>query len=426
MTASVLDSITLGYQPFWGPRRTLAGVALFVRTVDAGVDAQHLLDAIQDLLPAEAPPLFLVVQSQRLLIDLLDHARPPLPAGRTPTFSTNGLFAPTIVVMAEALTRPGVADSVRRAYRRGLQLVWKGDAALPPDNTIANCFARHWLTLPPGMAAQALHEALRPPPEPGSGRPLPPGIWPAGHIFGELPNLALADYCLLRCGALAVAGWPAEDTVYNLRHKPLEPEHAVVLATLQALESDRPAEQVDRILCDDPLLAYRFLVYANSPGVGLRGKAESVRHALMMLGTSTLARWLAEQLPHATHDTALRPVKATLVLRGRLMEHLLESGVEGALRREVAMCGLFSGLDHLLDQPLGAILNSLPLSSRLYDAAVLHTGPYAEALQMAMALESADTPATHALGKRHGLAPEDVNRSLLRVVAGLHADALLI
>ena len=37
------------------------------------------------------------------------------------------------------------------------------------------------------------------------------------------------------------------------------------------------------------------------------------------------------------------------VLRARLTEHLLESGVQNDLRREVYLCGLFSRLDELLN-----------------------------------------------------------------------------
>ena len=95
------------------------------------------------------------------------------------------------------------------------------------------------------------------------------------------------EYCLDRCNGFAVAGWPAEDVIHSLRHTPLQPDHVIVLATLKAIEADRPAETVERTLCEDPILMHRFLVYANSPGLGLRGGVESVRHALMMLGTDT-------------------------------------------------------------------------------------------------------------------------------------------
>ncbi|XAH23070.1 HDOD domain-containing protein [Xylophilus sp. GW821-FHT01B05] len=426
MTATVLDSITLGYQPLWGPRRTLMGIALFVRPeADATVDAAHLVEALQELLPAEAPPILLLAQSAPLLAGLLDHVQPAPRrlAGEEPTFSTHTFFTPTLVVPATELARAPVADAVRRAHRRGLQLVWQGEAEQPPEPGLAGCFARQWLSVSPALAALALHDALRQAKAP-AGVPAT-GPLPSGQIFGGIASHVLMEYCFERCRAHALAGWPVEDAVYSLRHGPLEPDHKVVLATLQALEADRSAETVERTLCDDPLLAYRFLVYANSPGVGLRSGVESVRHGLMMLGTATLAQWLVEQLPHASHDSVLRPVKAGMVMRSRLMERLLDAGSEEALRREIALCGLFSDLDQLLDQPLGSILTRLPLSGRIYDATVMHTGPYAAALAMAVALESPDTEATRRLCVRHAMDRGDINRALLRMLGGLQADGAL-
>ncbi|MES2183588.1 MAG: HDOD domain-containing protein [Pseudomonadota bacterium] len=428
MTATVLDCITLGYQPLWGRQRLLSGIALFVRCLpraagEMQASAAYLLDAMRDLLPRDAPPVFLVAQSGPLLLDLLDQVAPREPAapdGRGPVFATNTFLAPTLVVTAELLEgTAGVAEAVRRAHQRGLQLVWQGSSDSPPAEDIRACFYRYWLTLPPPWAAAALLDAVKPVP---FGSPAPPGRLPAGHIYSGIESRTLMEYCLDRCGALAIAGWPAEDVVYSLRHHPMQPAHTVVLATLKALESDRSAETVERILSEDPILAYRFLIYANSPGLGLRSGVESVRHGMMMLGIDTLKTWLAEQLPHASNEPALRPINATLVIRSHLMDRLLDAGIEEALRREVTLCGLFSGLDLLLNEHLSAILHRLPLSHRIHEAMVLRTGPYAASLEVALALESADTPAIRVLCQKHEMAPGEVNRALLEMLAGLEAD----
>ncbi|WP_198971600.1 HDOD domain-containing protein [Xylophilus sp. ASV27] len=419
MTDTVLDSITLGYQVLWGPSRSLRGVALFARPQsDGAVDAKHLLEVLQTLLPGDAPPIFLVAQEPRLLADLLEHAQPP---GVEHTFSTQAFFTPTLVVPAAALAHAPVAEALRRAQRRGLPLVWQGEAEKPPDPGLAGCFGHRWISVSPALAALALHEALRQDRVAPDRAPAAPPL-PVGQIFEGIASHVLVDYCFQRCRAYALVGWPAEDAVHSLRRGPLEPDHRVVLATLQALEAERPADVVERTLCDDPLLAYRFLVYANSPGVGLRSGVQSIRHALMMLGTVTLAQWLAQQLPRASHATMLRPVKAGMVMRSRLMERLLDAGIEEALRREVVLCGLFSQLDLLLDLPLGSILTRLPLSDRLYDAIVLHSGPYAAALETTVALESSDTEAIARVCREHDMGRVHVNRALLRMVGGLHAE----
>jgi c-di-GMP-related signal transduction protein len=111
-----------------------------------------------------------------------------------------------------------------------------------------------------------------------------------------------------------------------------------------------------------------------------------------------------------------------MVLRARLTERLMDAGVGKDLRREVYLSGLFSQLDELLREPLGAILRRLPLSERIYDAVVLRTGPYAPSLEMACALESDDAAAIRQLCETHELGLEHVNRSLLRVLSELAVE----
>jgi c-di-GMP-related signal transduction protein len=139
----------------------------------------------------------------------------------------------------------------------------------------------------------------------------------------------------------------------------------------------------------------------------------------MMLGYSALGRWLADQLLSAAADPNLRPVRAQMVMRARLTEHLLNAGAEDSLRREVYLCGLFAELDQLLHEPLGVLLNRLPLSERIYAATVKRSGPYAPALQLARALEGDDTKTLRAVCRTHGMGVEEVNRQLLRTLVAV-------
>ena len=265
MTASVLDCISLTYQPLWGRARSLAGIALFVRLlphppIPGPVDAQELLDALGDLLPADGPPLLLVPQSESLLLDLLARVAPPVTRGpEGPRFASRAAAAaPTLVVPDFLLEHNAlVATGVRLAQQRGLRLVWQGSADAPPAEDIRGSFHRYWLGLPPPWAAAALKDATR---KATVGEQIGPGRLPPGHIYGGIESRVLMEYCLDRCKAMALAGWPGEDVVYSLRNQPMQPSHAVVLAALKAVESDRSAETVERVLSEDPLLVYRFLI----------------------------------------------------------------------------------------------------------------------------------------------------------------------
>ena len=408
---SVLGSLVLGYRPLWGAARSLAGVQLYVREAAAvGVDAPHLLRTVQEMWSASSPPLLISPLSRQLLSDLLEHA----PRG-----------SPWILVPGQWLGDSALFAQVQAAHQRGLRLVWRGPLGRLPEPEVARCFDNSLLSLSPQEAVTALQSVA--PRAPGSGvqRPAPPPR-PSplidGQMYENLPNLALTSLCLDRHRAVAVAGWPTEDVLYGLRHQPLQPARESVLRLMKAIDAEQSLEAFEHILGEEPLLAYRFMVYTNSAALGLRTGVDSLRRGLVMMGYGTLQRWLANQLPHASQDPNLQPIREAMVLRARLTERLVEAGIEHNLRREVYLTGLFSQLDELLSEPMGTILRRLPLSDRIADAIVLQTGPYAPALQMASALEHDDAKVVRTLCETHEMDQESVNRALLRVLCDLQVE----
>ena len=80
--------------------------------------------------------------------------------------------------------------------------------------------------------------------------------------------------------------------------------------------------------------------------LGLRTGGDSLRRGFVMMGYGSLKRWLSDQLPHASTEPDMEPVRAGAVIRALLTDHLLEAGIQNELRREVYLCGLFL---HLVD-----------------------------------------------------------------------------
>ena len=198
-----------------------------------------------------------------------------------------------------------------------------------------------------------------------------------------------------------------------------QPSRQAITALLKAVDADASMEVIEHTLAEEPVLVYRFLLYTNSASLGLRNPAESLRHGLMLLGLSPLQRWLTDQLPHATSDPDLKPVRAAMVLRARLAEVLLDAGGEETLRREVYLCGLLSQIDQVLGEPLASALHRLPLSERITSALLRGTGPYAPYLEIATALEWPNMHKLPAQCKTDGMDIADVNRALLRVLSHL-------
>lgn len=389
MVQSVLGSLILGYRPLWNNVRRLAGIQLFVhQSGDAQVDAPHLLRTLRETWQASSPPLLISPRTPELLANLLASA----PAG-----------SPSIEVNDTWLADPTLLALVQAAQRRGVILVWSGALAHLPEPAIAQLFRYSLLALAPSDRAQAPIPALIP-----------------GQAYQGVSTRAQAAQCLDQAGALAVAGWPDADVLRSLRQQPLQPTHEVVLRVLKAIDQDEPIDSLETLLGEDPLLAYRFMTHTNSAALGLRTGVDTLRRGLVMMGYTSIGRWLAELLPHASTQPDLRPIRKSMVLRARLTERLMDAGVSHDLRREVYLTGLFSRLDELLQEPLGQLLRRLPLSERVYNACALASGAYCASLQLAAALEGDNAAAVRELCEKHDIDVEHVNRSLLRVLTDVY------
>lgn len=396
MSASVLGHLSLGYQWVWSRQREARAIQLFVEPdTDAAVDAAHLLDLITQTWSGKSPLLILTVQSRDLLMDLLQHARPD---------------GPWITVADELLADPEIVAATDHASRRGLTLLWRGAPGERPPAELP-CFSRGIFSLTAGEALLALH-AARQGAQVRRKQPVPPD-----QIMEGLGGLALATHCLDQQAAWGVAGWPVEDVLHAYRERPPEPHQPTLQRLIASVDADVSTDTIEQRLVQEPLLAYRFLRFANSAAFGLRNPIESLRHGLMILGLGTFRAWLVEQLTNASTDANLQPVRVAMVARAQLMAQLLDAGDEDALRREVMLCGLLSQIDLLVGEPLGSAMQRIPVPERVLSAIVSNNGPYAPYLQIAAALEYPGMRAVPELCVRHGVDLADVNRTLLRVLA---------
>ena len=405
MAATVLGNISLGYQLLWNRLRQPAAVRLFVDDAEVTVDARHLLAALQELWPEQAP-LLLSIQWHPLLLDMLD------------LLDVSGAQYLWVEVPQDWLSDPALSQRVRQAHLRGLKLVWRGEPGQRPDAAMAPCFHKCMINLSAEEALLGLRVALHKQHDTSS---TPSLLSPVedGQIYEAVASRPLAEHCLDQQGAWALAGWPTDDVLHSYRQQLCQPSHDTIVRLVAAIDADVSLDAIEHTLSEEPVLAYRFLRYVNSAGLGLRSEVDSIRRGLMVLGFSALKAWLLEQLPQASSDLNLQPVRTAVVTRAHLMERLLDAGEEDDLRREVYLCGLLSQIDLLLGEPLTKALHHLPLPERIHAALLQQTGPYRPYLNIATALESPRTRATHALCKAHQISLEEVNRALLRTLAAL-------
>jgi hypothetical protein len=411
MAHTVLGDISLGYQLLWNPLRRIGGIHLYVGAEEGlHVDAPHLLKALSDLWPEQSPVLVLSIQSHLLLRDLLAL---PFPANIW------------LEVDQAHLSDPVVTRQVHHAHRNGVKLVWHGAPGERASAADVHCFAHQMISLTAAEALAGLRVSLRRNNNDEAKKvSLPTSPVKAGQIYESVASHILAEHCLDEQGAWGVAGWPTEEVLLGYRHQKIQPSRRAIIRLVEAIDADLATEHIEHILSHDPILFYRFMRYANSACLSLRTEFDSLLHAMMVLGVSLLRSWLLEQLPHASSDMNLQPVRSAMILRADLMAHLLDAGSGDGLRREIYQCGLLSQIDLLLGEPLESALARLPLSERVTAAILTQEGPYSPYLEVATSLETPHTQLTRRLCQANHLVLETVNRALLRTLSTAQEPAV--
>lgn len=409
MTQSVLDSLTLAYEPIWNRERALTAVRLHIGAVrpDAA-DAAHLLQLLGDSWPESAPPLVLSFNNPRLLAQAL--------VG--PSVAHTWIEVP-----GGAFDQEDGLARLTAAVRRGHQLMRRLPLAAWPRVRELPFPVRNLLQMDDADA-----QTLSPTPAPGAVY----APWPRGCLLAGVPTRELAHRALDETGAWGLVGWPEDDVLSLHKHRPVTYDLRVIHEVLLALDhEDCSIERLERIVRQDAVLVYRILLLVNSAAYGLRREIGSLRHALMMLGFRELSRWLTDQVPESDPDEDLHPLRQAMVMRARTAQHLLATGSDDALRAEVYATALLSQLDRLLRQPLPELLHKLPLPGRVFDATLRRDGPYFPLVDMARALATpAQIQQLPSLSVRHEIPLEQANRALLRMLitsrdhAGVRSERL--
>lgn len=131
----------------------------------------------------------------------------------------------------------------------------------------------------------------------------------------------------------------------------------------EGVELKRLAE----IISADPALSYRLLSYINSPAFGLGSEVKSLNHAANLLGLKPLRNWAMVAVVADMDQTERgNELNCGALHRAYFLKSLAEKKyVPGWDPESIFLLGLFSRLDAILDQPMDAILEPLPLSKQL-------------------------------------------------------------
>ena len=193
-------------------------------------------------------------------------------------------------------------------------------------------------------------------------------------------------------GAVACVGWPWDDALERKVTAKATPELATISEMMTAINRGAEPPELEKIIKKDPSMAYRLLRYINSPGFGLATQVDSFGHAIMLLGTNKLKRWLGLLLASSNKDPNMRAISSASFRRAMLLEQLVALPKGDAMRDEIFMIGVFSLLDKLFQTPFEQLFENLPVPESVYSTLVEKSGPHKPYLDIVEAIERGPTP----------------------------------
>jgi EAL and modified HD-GYP domain-containing signal transduction protein len=217
---------------------------------------------------------------------------------------------------------------------------------------------------------------------------------------------------------VAVVGWPIDEVVQQQTHKSAasRPDLAATVDLINQVDQEESLDSLEATLKRDPTLAYKLMRYINSPIFGLRTEVTSFTHAVMLLGYQRLKRWLALLLVTASSDPNLRPVMFAAVRRGLLMEALAPVGAEESARSELFICGVFSLLDRMFQEPFKDLLKKIPVPDAVFQALAHDSGPLEPMIRLVRSLEGGSGVEIREIVEDSALQMRHVNRALLQAL----------
>jgi len=143
-------------------------------------------------------------------------------------------------------------------------------------------------------------------------------------------------------------------------------------------------DELGRLIESDVTLSYRLLRYVNSAYVGLMKPVGTMREALLLVGLRRMRSW-ATLLLLTDAGAGRRELVVTALVRARMCELL--AAMTNADEGEAFLVGLLSVVDALLDRPLSAAVEDLPISDHVRRALLAHAGSLGELLERVLAYE---------------------------------------
>lgn len=163
-------------------------------------------------------------------------------------------------------------------------------------------------------------------------------------------------------------------------------------------EISRPEIDGDRLeacIAYDVSISYKLMKYINSSFFKRAREIASIRQAIVMLGEREIRRFLSLMVLQKLSTNKPNELMRVACVRAKFLEHLAEWTPPSLTGDALFTLGLFSNIDAILDQPMEAALQGLPLATEIIEALIHGRGPAVAYLQLALNFERGQWEKVH-------------------------------
>ncbi len=199
-----------------------------------------------------------------------------------------------------------------------------------------------------------------------------------------------------------------------IQKKSLEPSFLTVVSLCKEISRQNiDYDAIEQLVAKDVSLSYKLLTYVNS-SVYVRTKIQSFKQALVYLGEKRLRKFVSLVAIASTEENSKPDYLYSLsIQRARHCELIYSKcNIKQQIEEGSAfLTGMFSLLDSLLDQPLDALVEEMPIGESVKSALVNGEGHLGDILTLAIAYEKAEWDKVTQLASNISIQEDDLSES---------------
>ncbi|MGY4026076.1 EAL and HDOD domain-containing protein [Aeromonas rivuli] len=197
----------------------------------------------------------------------------------------------------------------------------------------------------------------------------------------------------------------------------MQPTQMVVIQLLNEVNQPEPnLDKIEQLLGQDVSLSLKLLRYVNN----LKGRSKpiaSFRQAAIYLGHAQLKRFVTLIAASSAGQGKSAELYQMSLIRARFCELLALAHAPATQSQQAFMAGLFSLLDVLMEQSMGTLLGSVPITDEIRQALLAREGQLGFYLAFCEDYENANWPRVQMRTARLGLNEEKVSQLYLSATA---------